>query len=157
MAASNGHPGRLQLELSRKRWRAALVEFSWVGKSFWRLKGFPAKWMPVRVKKTRKNKKLEPRSNSIGSEQAFAGYRKCVSRKHRLAEPPARQNRQGKTPLAVRREKVALMLRHDQRRRATITQKGAGGAGCRKKLKLENFLGVSRFRGCRAARPTGTA
>jgi hypothetical protein len=29
---------------------------------------FPAKWMPVRVKKTRKNKKIEPRSNSIGSE-----------------------------------------------------------------------------------------
>ncbi|WP_294538271.1 hypothetical protein [uncultured Rhodoblastus sp.] len=31
---------------------------------------YPAKWIPVRVKKVRKNKKLEPRSDSIGSEKA---------------------------------------------------------------------------------------
>jgi retron-type reverse transcriptase len=35
------------------------------------LKRFPAKWTPVRVKKTRQNKKLEPRSDSIGTEKAL--------------------------------------------------------------------------------------
>jgi hypothetical protein len=30
---------------------------------------FPAKWIPVRVKKTRQNKNLEPRSDSIGTEK----------------------------------------------------------------------------------------
>jgi hypothetical protein len=34
------------------------------------LERFPAKWMPVRVKRTRK--KLEPRSDSIGSEKALS-------------------------------------------------------------------------------------
>jgi len=36
-----------------------------------RLERFPAKWTPVRVKKTRQNKKLEPRSDSIGTEKAL--------------------------------------------------------------------------------------
>ncbi len=31
------------------------------------LERFPAKWIPVRVKKTRQNKNLEPRSDSIGT------------------------------------------------------------------------------------------
>jgi hypothetical protein len=31
---------------------------------------FPAKWRPVRVKKTRQIKNLEPRSDSIGTEMA---------------------------------------------------------------------------------------
>ena len=31
------------------------------------LEHFPAKWVPVRVKKMRQNKKLEPRSDSIGT------------------------------------------------------------------------------------------
>jgi hypothetical protein len=31
---------------------------------------FRAKWIPVRVKKTRQNKNLEPRSDSIGTEKA---------------------------------------------------------------------------------------
>src|SRR5882672_4872691 len=35
------------------------------------LERFPAKWMPVRVKKTRQNKKIEPRSDSIGTEKAL--------------------------------------------------------------------------------------
>src|SRR5689334_3680669 len=35
-------------------------------------KRFQAKWAPVRVKKTRQNKKLEPRSDSIGTEKALA-------------------------------------------------------------------------------------
>src|SRR5882762_5640919 len=35
------------------------------------LERFPAKWTPVRVKKTRQNKKLEPRSDSIGTEKAL--------------------------------------------------------------------------------------
>jgi hypothetical protein len=34
------------------------------------LERFRAKWMPVRVKKTRQNKKLEPHSDSIGMEKA---------------------------------------------------------------------------------------
>src|SRR4051812_848256 len=33
---------------------------------------FQAKWLPVRVKKTRQNKKIEPRSDSIGTEKALA-------------------------------------------------------------------------------------
>jgi uncharacterized protein YgbK (DUF1537 family) len=36
-----------------------------------RLERFPAKWTPVRVKKTRQNKKLEPRSDPIGTEKAL--------------------------------------------------------------------------------------
>jgi hypothetical protein len=39
------------------------------------LERFPAKWMPVRVKKTRKNNESEPRSDSIGSEKALAPRR----------------------------------------------------------------------------------
>src|ERR1700722_5747606 len=35
------------------------------------LERFRAKWIPVRVKKTRQNKILEPRSDSIGTEQAL--------------------------------------------------------------------------------------
>src|SRR6186713_3621895 len=35
------------------------------------LKRFPAKWRPVRVKKTRQIKNLEPRSDSIGTEKAL--------------------------------------------------------------------------------------
>ncbi len=37
-----------------------------------RLQRFPAKWKPVRVKKTGQNKNLEPRSDSIGTEKAQA-------------------------------------------------------------------------------------
>ena len=36
------------------------------------LERFRAKWKPVRVKKTRQNKNLEPRSDSIGTEKALA-------------------------------------------------------------------------------------
>src|SRR6476660_7562148 len=36
-------------------------------------KRFPAKWTPVRVKKTRQNKNREPRSDSIGAEKALGG------------------------------------------------------------------------------------
>src|SRR5882724_1014532 len=36
------------------------------------LKRFRAKWIPVRVKKTRQNKNLELRSDSIGTEIALA-------------------------------------------------------------------------------------
>ena len=35
------------------------------------LERFPAKWTSVRVKKTRQNKKLEPCSDSIGTEKAL--------------------------------------------------------------------------------------
>jgi serine-type D-Ala-D-Ala carboxypeptidase (penicillin-binding protein 5/6) len=33
---------------------------------------FPAKWTPLRVQKTRRNKRLEPRSDSIGTKKALA-------------------------------------------------------------------------------------
>ncbi|SFJ99092.1 hypothetical protein SAMN04487925_114142 [Bradyrhizobium sp. cf659] len=36
------------------------------------LKRFPAKWIPARVKKTRQNENLEPRSDSIGTGKALA-------------------------------------------------------------------------------------
>src|ERR1700729_2740550 len=35
------------------------------------LERFRAKWIPVRVKKTRQNKNLEPRSDPIGTEKAL--------------------------------------------------------------------------------------
>jgi hypothetical protein len=35
------------------------------------LERFRAKWIPVRVKKTRQNNNLEPRSDSIGTEKAL--------------------------------------------------------------------------------------
>jgi hypothetical protein len=38
------------------------------------LERFRVKWAPVRVKKTRQNKKLEPRSDSIGTEKALARF-----------------------------------------------------------------------------------
>jgi hypothetical protein len=34
-----------------------------------------AGWIPVRVKKTRQNKNLEPRSDSIGTEEALAAWK----------------------------------------------------------------------------------
>jgi hypothetical protein len=43
---------------------------------------FPAKWRPVRVKKTRQNKNLEPRSDAIGTEKALLSAQ-C------LHKPPA--------------------------------------------------------------------
>jgi DNA-binding HxlR family transcriptional regulator len=46
------------------------------------LERFPAKWSPVRVKKTRQNKKQEPRSDSIGTEKALTS---------RLDEPEPQQ------------------------------------------------------------------
>jgi hypothetical protein len=38
-----------------------------------RLERFQAKWIPVRVKKTRQNKKIERVHDSIQSERALAG------------------------------------------------------------------------------------
>jgi hypothetical protein len=56
---------------------------------------FPAKWIPVRVKKTRQNKSLEPRSDSIGTEKALSlsvsAQDKCSNRErdgeHRSNHP----------------------------------------------------------------------
>jgi hypothetical protein len=53
---------------------SALAMMLWLG---WAiptrsLERFPAKWMPVRVKKTRQKKEPEPRSDSIGTERAPA-------------------------------------------------------------------------------------
>ena len=38
------------------------------------LERFRAKWPPVRVKKTRQNKRLEPRSDSIGTGKALVEF-----------------------------------------------------------------------------------
>ena len=46
---------------------------------------FPAKGTPVRVKKTRQNKNLEPRSDSIGTEQAL-GLARLVPTQQRSRE-----------------------------------------------------------------------
>jgi hypothetical protein len=45
-----------------------VLSFFWVDA----LERFRAKWIPVRVKKTRQNKNLEPRSDPIGTEKALA-------------------------------------------------------------------------------------
>jgi hypothetical protein len=37
------------------------------------IRAFSSKWIPVRVKKTRQNKRLELRSDSIGTEKALVG------------------------------------------------------------------------------------
>ncbi|MFB9269590.1 hypothetical protein ACFFWD_41850, partial [Bradyrhizobium erythrophlei] len=44
------------------------------------LERFRAKWIPVRVKKARQNKRLEPRSDSIKTERPYAMIRKSVKR-----------------------------------------------------------------------------
>jgi hypothetical protein len=54
-----------------------------VSDAFPQTKAFSAKWIPVRVKKTRQNKKLEPRSDSIGTEKALASESRD---KHQAAE-----------------------------------------------------------------------
>src|SRR6202041_637316 len=46
------------------------------------LERFRAKWIPVRVKKTRQNKNLEPRSDSIGTEMAL-GKQERTSKNNR--------------------------------------------------------------------------
>jgi len=45
------------------------------------LERFPAKWKPVRVKKTRQNKNLEPRSDSIGTDKALDTEAECQNEK----------------------------------------------------------------------------
>src|ERR1700722_13827773 len=54
------------------------------------LERFRAKWVPVRVKKTRQNKKLEPRSDSIGTEKALGLHLFASCKMH-----PDLQNRCG--------------------------------------------------------------
>src|ERR1700735_954430 len=51
--------------------------------------GLDPGWIPVRVKKTRQNKNLEPRSDSIGTEEALecnAGWTRCVAWARLIAE-----------------------------------------------------------------------
>ena len=45
------------------------------------LERFPAKWIPVRVKKTRQNKKESLRSDSIGTEKALIDVGKLAQRR----------------------------------------------------------------------------
>jgi hypothetical protein len=47
------------------------------------LERFRAKWIPVRVKKTRQNRKLEPGSDSIRTEQALDAAPTADSKKGR--------------------------------------------------------------------------
>jgi len=60
------------------------------------LERFRAKWTPVRVKKTRQNKKLEPRSDSIGTAKALAtGHNSSAARSNarRFYYAPMREKR----------------------------------------------------------------
>ena len=50
------------------------------------LEHFQAKWTPVRVKKMRRNKDLEPRSDSIGTEKALS-LRVCPGNAATLFRP----------------------------------------------------------------------
>jgi hypothetical protein len=50
------------------------------------LENFQAKWIPVRVKKMRQNKNLEPRSDSIGTETALAASAKTGFTRASFAE-----------------------------------------------------------------------
>src|ERR1700689_1410562 len=54
---------------------------------------FRAKWIPVRVKKTRQNRNLEPRSDSIGTEKALAALAQIAARQRDNWSPsdPARR------------------------------------------------------------------
>jgi len=59
------------------------------------LERFPANWTPVRAKKTRQNKNLEPRSDSVGTEKALGwsepGLRHfCTASADSGADGPAR-------------------------------------------------------------------
>ena len=42
------------------------------------LEHFQAKWTPVRVKKMRQNKNIEPRSDSIGTDKALPMLLQCL-------------------------------------------------------------------------------
>src|SRR6185312_9200565 len=62
-----------------KRFRVEGVEGLRDRSSAPHLERFPAKWKPVRVKKTRQNKRLEPRSDSIGTEKALEARHQLAS------------------------------------------------------------------------------
>ena len=51
------------------------------------LERFQAKWIPVRVRKTRQNKKIEPRSDSIGTEKALVLTQEALTETRH--EPPS--------------------------------------------------------------------
>jgi hypothetical protein len=55
-----GNPGRL-----KQIWT------SYLALNFLQLERFQAKWLPVRVKKTRQTKRLEPGSDSIRTDKAL--------------------------------------------------------------------------------------
>src|SRR5207245_4613003 len=57
---------------------------------------FRAKWIPVRVKKPRQNKKLKPRSDLIGTEMALVGR----DRRSRLGMDLGRHHALGAGPQA---------------------------------------------------------
>src|SRR5258706_146712 len=58
------------VETTRRRHRGG------PGGARWAIERFSAKWTPVRVKKTRQMKSLEPRSDSIGTEEALGSLRR---------------------------------------------------------------------------------
>src|SRR5256884_6633987 len=83
------------------------------------LKRFQAKWIPVRVKKTRQNKKIEPRSDSIGTERLLAAAnedaadaavaKKAIARDEEiLSEAEMDELLAERTPLAFWRKKRGL-------------------------------------------------
>src|SRR5437764_12972084 len=80
---------------------------------------FRAKWIPVRVKKTRQNKKIEPRSDSIGTERLLAAAnedaadaavaKKAIARDEEiLSEAEMDELLAARTPLAFWRKKRGL-------------------------------------------------
>jgi hypothetical protein len=77
------------------------------------LERFPAKWRPVRVKKTRQNKNPEPRFDSIEAEKALARdqqwpLRKPSSPSFRAGGPGRGEGRAGgREPLCCSRSDAA--------------------------------------------------
>jgi hypothetical protein len=51
------------------------------------LERFRAKWVPVRIKKTRQNKNLEPGSDSIRTGNALVESIDAAARKNRRRQP----------------------------------------------------------------------
>src|SRR5882757_8771707 len=70
------------------------------------LKRFRAKWMPVRVKKTRQNKNLELRSDSIGTEIALALGTAALS--WSFVERPALAYLNGRFPFVTLKRDIPL-------------------------------------------------
>ena len=87
-----------------------------------RLERFQAKWMPVRVKKTRQNKKIELRSDSIGTEKALV---RCELAKQ-FTHPVDHDPRRGiALEMVLDKEPHVTALREERRAQVSIGQQVA--------------------------------